>query len=212
MAALIGLLGGTFDPVHNGHLGVAAHLCEGLDMDSVRFVLSAAPPHRPAPDCPVEHRLAMLRAALEMDGRLVPDTRELERTGPSYSVWTLRSLRRELPDSHLCWIVGADAWLGLRSWYHWQELSSLAHFVVVTRPGWELEEDREAARLSRDTGMLRRHTAGASVLYDGPAIDVSASDVRRRIAAGEDVSDAVPGPVWDYIAKQHLYHRQQSTE
>jgi nicotinate-nucleotide adenylyltransferase len=132
------------------------------------------------------------------------DTRELDRAGPSYSVWTLRSLRRELPEASLFWIVGADAWLGLTSWYHWQEITSLAHLVVVKRPGWELP-DGTGARLSRDAGPLRRRTAGAAVLVDAPEMDVSASGIRRRIAAGVEVADSVPAPVLDYIQRNGLY-------
>jgi len=204
LPALIGLLGGTFDPVHNGHLAVARDLHRGLDAHSIRLILNAVPPHRTPPECPVEHRLAMLEAALGDDPKLVPDTRELHRTGPSYSVWTLRSLRREFPDASLCWIVGVDAWLDLKSWYRWYELSSLAHFVVVGRPGWELTGDA-LARLSRDAAELRRSRAGAAVLWDGPQIDVSASGIRSRIAAGEDVSDVLPPPVLTYIQRNELY-------
>lgn len=204
MPVLIGLLGGTFDPVHNGHLAVAAGLRDSLDADGVRFILNAIPPHRTPPECPAEHRLAMLEIALRRYERLTVDTRELDRGGPSYSVWTLRSLRRELPEASLCWIVGADAWLSLTSWYHWQEITSLAHVLVVKRPGWELP-DGTGARLARDPAPLRRRTAGAAVLVDAPEIEVSASDIRRRIANGEDIVDALPAPVLDYIQRNGLY-------
>jgi len=209
LSVLIGLLGGTFDPVHNGHLAVATHLRAELDMDSVHLILNARPPHRTPPVCSTEHRLAMLQAAVAGDGRLEVDTRELKRTGPSYSLWTLRSLRREFPHASLCWIIGADAWLGLTGWYHWYELSSLAHFVVVKRPGWSLSSGGMDG-LSRDSRGLRRRTAGARVLCDGPEIDLSASDIRARVAAGENVSGSVPAPVWSYISKEGLYGYQQS--
>lgn len=208
MAALIGLLGGTFDPVHNGHLAIAAHLRAELDMDNVRFILNAVPPHRTPPVGTVHHRLAMLNAALVREEHLLPDSRELERTGPSYSVWTLRALRREFPDASLCWIIGADAWPGLQSWFRWQELSSLAHFLVVKRPGWMLDD--AAGRLVRDTSVLRRRAAGAAVLCDAPEIHVSASGIRERIAAGGDASDRLPEPVWRYIRQNRLYGYQPS--
>lgn len=210
MAALIGLLGGTFDPVHNGHLAIARHLRADLDMHSVRFLINAVPPHRTPPACPVEHRLAMLQSALAGDEHLVVDTRELHRTGPSYSVWTLRSLRRSFPDAALCWIIGADAWLGLRSWFRWQELSSLTHFLVVRRPGWDLDADA-VTRLSHDKAVLRRRTAGAAVLCDAPQVDISASGIRERIAAGQTAADSLPEPVWSHIKGNRLYGFQPST-
>ena len=209
MARLIGLLGGTFDPVHNGHLAVAQRLRTGLKMAGVRLILNAVPPHRVPPVCPVQHRLSMLEGALAGEAGLTADTRELNRTGPSYSVWTLRSLRAELPDASFCWIVGADAWQGLKSWYHWYELSSLAHFVVVKRPGWVLSAD-QGRGLSRDVAELTRPAGGACVLVDGPWMDVSASGIRRRIAAGQDVSDSLPAAVWEYIRREHLYGYHQS--
>lgn len=201
---LIGLLGGTFDPVHNGHLAVARDVRDRLQADSVRFILNAVPPHRTLPECPAEHRLAMLDTVLSHETRLVSDTRELHRTGPSYSVWTLRSLRREFPHASLAWIVGADAWLGLQRWFHWHELSSLAHFLVVKRPGWEIPGDA-ATRLSRDSAALTRRAAGSAVLWDGPGVDVSASGIRQRIADGGDVSGALPNAVLEYIRRNKLY-------
>lgn len=204
MAALIGLLGGTFDPVHNGHLAVARDALETLGADSVRLILNAVPPHRTDPECPVEHRLAMLEAAATVDDRLIPDTRELGRKGPSYSVWTLRSLRQDFPEASLFWIIGVDAWLSLERWYRWYELSSLAHLVVVKRPGWDLSGN-EGAGLSRDIDALRRRSSGAMILCDGPGIDVSASGIRRRIASGEDVSEFVPEPVRQYLQRNRLY-------
>lgn len=210
MTAFIGLLGGTFDPVHNGHIAVARNLCDVLNMDSVRFLLNAVPPHRVPPECPVDQRLAMLESAIAGDERLVADTRELHRTGPSYTVWTLRSLRGDFPDSSLCWIVGADAWLGLTGWHRWHELSSLAHFIVVERPGCPLSGDA-SRRLSRDAGALRRRTAGSAVLCDGPGVDVSASEVRRCVASGRDASALVPPPVWEDIKRGRLYGYQPPT-
>lgn len=206
---MIGLLGGTFDPVHNGHLAIARAACVELGMSRVHLVLNAVPPHRTPPACAADHRLAMLRAAVAQHRCLVTDTRELERTGPSYTLWTLRSLRRELPQASLCWIVGVDAWLGMENWYHWYELSSLAHFVVVKRPGWALTGP-QAAPVSSDAQALRRSNAGARVLLEGPGLEVAASDIRARIAAGDDVESLLPAPVWEYIKGERLYGYQHS--
>lgn len=209
MTALIGLLGGTFDPLHNGHLAIARAACVDLGMNRVHLVLNAVPPHRTPPACALEHRLSMLRAAVAPQRFLEVDTRELERTGPSYTLWTLRSLRREFPQAALCWIVGVDAWLGMENWYHWHELSSLAHFVVVKRPGWALTGS-QAARLSSDANALTRSSAGARVLLEGPGLEVAASDIRARIAAGDEVESLLPAPVWEYIQGERLYGYQHS--
>ncbi|MBS1269329.1 MAG: Nicotinate-nucleotide adenylyltransferase [Gammaproteobacteria bacterium] len=209
MTTPIGLLGGTFDPVHNGHLAIAKYLCTGLNMQHVRFVLNASPPHRTLPACSVEHRLAMLEAVLADEDLLIPDIRELGRRGPSYTVWTLRSLRREFSDQPLCWIVGIDAWFGVRSWYRWYELSSLTHLLVVKRPGWELA-GRQISRASPNTKNLKRRAAGSVVLCDGPEVDVSASDIRHRIACRQDISSLAPEPVRNYIERKQLYGYRQS--
>jgi len=204
LTVLLGLLGGTFDPVHNGHLAIARDVRDALDLSGVRLIINALPPHREPPEASVEARLGMLEAALADGDDLTIDTRELDRTGPSFSIWTLRSLRREFPRASLCWIVGVDAWRGIRSWYHWHELSSLAHLVVVTRPGFDLDRSDERW-LTRDAGVLARRCAGGRVLHRGPDVDVSASGVRRRLAAGGDVSELVPPPVLEYIRRRHLY-------
>jgi len=209
LTTLIGLLGGTFDPVHNGHLAVARAVCAALDMSRVHLILNAQPPHREPPACAVGHRLAMLQTAAAGEPWVVTDTRELARTGPSYTLWTLRSLRRELPEASLCWIVGIDAWLDMGSWYHLHELSSLAHLLIVKRPGWELSST-QAAQLSRDVERLGRQTAGSRVLFEGPEMDVSATEIRTRIAARRDLEELLPAPVWAYIKREGLYGYQQS--
>lgn len=207
MTGPIGLLGGTFDPVHNGHLSIAREACRVFELGTVRFIVNARPPHRAPPRCAIEHRLAMLERAVAGDNRLLVDTRELNRAGPSYSVWTLRALRRDFPEAALCWMVGVDAWLGRKTWYRWYELSALAHFIVVERPGWTLPA-AETSALSRDPGDLKRRAAGTKVLFDGPQVDLSASIVRCRTAGRESLSGLLPDAVREYIEYQGLYaHR-----
>lgn len=130
----LALFGGTFDPVHLGHLSVAWEAAELLDAE-VRLMPASVPPHRPAPIANAEQRVAMLRAALQKQSRLTLDTRELERSGPSYTIDTLTELRAEQGDRPLVLLIGADAFAGLPGWHRWRELFEVAHIGVLSRPG-----------------------------------------------------------------------------
>jgi nicotinate-nucleotide adenylyltransferase len=132
----MGILGGTFDPVHYGHLRTAYELMEAVDFAEVRFLPAGIPPHRDAPHADAPTRLAMVRAAIEGEPRFIVDDRELRREGPSYSVDTLLDLRAEHPHRSLCLMVGMDAFLGLPQWHQWRRILQLAHIVVAHRPGW----------------------------------------------------------------------------
>ena len=135
MSEPIGLFGGTFDPIHNGHLRTAFELWQALRLAQVRFLPSGSPPHREAPLAAPELRLDMGRAAVEGNSAFVVDEREMRRTRGSYSVDTLLDLRREFPDRSLCLLLGMDAFLGMPHWHRWQEVLDLAHVIVAHRPG-----------------------------------------------------------------------------
>jgi len=140
MMQSIGILGGTFDPIHFGHLRMAQELAESLGLDEVRFIPAARPPHRAQPHGAAEARAEMVRLAISGNPRFVLDTREFERDGPSYMVDTLSCLRAEVgDDTPLCLLLGADAFLGLPTWHRWRELFQLAHVVVAHRPGVVLD-------------------------------------------------------------------------
>ena len=133
--APIGVFGGTFNPVHYGHLRSALELAERLELEHVRLMPSAEPPHRAAPRCSAEHRAAMVELAVAGEPRLLCDTRELRRPGPSYTVDSLIELREEFGSGRsLCMVLGCDALLGIDRWQRWQELLSLAHIVVIAQP------------------------------------------------------------------------------
>ncbi len=167
---MIGILGGTFDPIHHGHLRCAQELLQDLPLDEVRLVPCRIPPHRDTPQASAEQRLRMLKAALDGAPGLTVDDRELSREGPSYTVDTLHSLRAEFGATPLCLIVGMDAFNGLDRWHRWQELIGLAHIVVAHRPGWLPPQAGAVAELLSSHAIqsateLRARPAGRSLAW-----------------------------------------------
>ncbi|MEO8445271.1 MAG: nicotinate-nucleotide adenylyltransferase [Gammaproteobacteria bacterium] len=206
----IGIFGGTFDPVHVGHLRTAYELLTNLDLAEVRFIPSRIPPHRPPAVAPEALRLRMLEAALEGLPGFVVDDRELRRPGPSYMVDTLASLRQEVASRPLCLLLGLDAFALLPTWHRWRELPELAHLVIARRPGAATAPDGEAgellrARATTDPRELARLPAGRVLLLDVTQLDVSSSAIRRLVAAGGDPRFLVPDAVRELIEKTHIY-------
>ncbi len=209
----IGIFGGTFDPVHFGHLRPALELCEQLQLQRMLLLPCAVPAHRPEPQASMEQRLSMLHFAIENEPRLGVDLRELKRGGTSYMFDTLHSLRMEVGRRPLCLCMGLDAFLGLPGWHRWQELLELAHIVVAHRPGWELEMDSLEPDLQR---LLAVHLheggasqcdrpAGAVLLRPVTQLSISATDIRECIAEGRSSRYLMPEKVWSYIQKEKLY-------
>ncbi|WP_127477933.1 nicotinate-nucleotide adenylyltransferase [Sulfurivermis fontis] len=207
----VGILGGTFDPVHFGHLRAALEMLEVLGLAEVRLLPCGQPPHREPPRASATERLAMLELALAGQPGLRVDRRELERSGPSYMVDTLASLRAELGTAPLCLLLGSDAFLGLPQWHRWRELPRLAHLVVLHRPGWTLDavpaplaEMLAAQRISAAAELMRR-PAGGILLQPVTPLDISATAIRAQIAAGRSPRYLLPDAVWDYIRRRNLY-------
>jgi nicotinate-nucleotide adenylyltransferase len=216
LAPPIGLLGGTFDPVHFGHLRLAQELCEYLRLAEVRFVPAGVPPHRRRPETPPRHRLEMVRLAVEGNPAFRVDGREVEKEAPSYTVETLRDLRRELgEDQPLCLLLGADAFLGLTTWHEWRALFDLAHLAVAYRPGFPCTswddvmpgslESELARRQVHDPEALRDTPSGKVLVHEITLLDISASGVRGMIGAGRSPRYLVPERVLTYIRQHHLY-------
>lgn len=206
----IGILGGTFDPVHCGHLCLAVEMRRRLGLDTVRLVPASEPRLRASPVASATERRNMLRAAVAGLGALVVDERELERAGPSYTVDTLGEVRREHPGEPLCFIVGLDAFLRLDEWERWEEIPVLAHLAVARRAGVSPPGQGPIARLLRERGTadpaaLRRRPAGLVHVADLPLPDVSASEVRRRLVRGLRVDGLVPPAVLEVIERQGSY-------
>ncbi len=207
---MIGILGGTFDPIHHGHLRCAQELLQDLPLDEVRLVPSRIPPHRDTPHASVEQRLRMLKAALDGAPGFIVDDRELSREGPSYTVDTLHSLRAEFGTMPLCLIVGMDAFNSLDSWHRWQELIGLAHIVVAHRPGWLAPQTGAVAELLRRhaaqrSADLRAQPAGRVLPWPITGLDISASVIRAQVAAGKSPRFLVPDAVARIITAERLY-------
>ena len=209
----VALLGGTFDPVHVGHVGLADDAQRAFRAADVRLVPAADPPHRPPPGAQAGDRAAMVALAIQGVSRLTLDLRELERSGPSWTIDTLHALRAALgTQAPVAWLVGADSFLGLTSWKRWRELLELSHFIVAQRPGSLLEgglpTDLNAAVAGRwveDAAALRTSAAGRILRLHQPLQAHSATDLRQRIAAGASWRGLVPPAVADYIAEHRLY-------
>ena len=213
---MIGVYGGTFDPVHIGHLRTALDLHETLGLDEVRLIPARLPPHRDRPRAGPEQRLDLLRAAVDGQPGLVVDDRELSRPGPSYMVDTLRSLRDECGDRPLALILGMDAFLGLDRWHHWQRLFELAHVLVMRRPGIEppaqgvLADCLERRRVG-DAAALRAGPAGRILLCEVTPLAISATDIRERLRQGRSIRYLVPDAVWRKIHELGLYGPAENT-
>jgi nicotinate-nucleotide adenylyltransferase len=206
----LGIFGGTFDPVHFGHLRTAFELLQVLDLEEVRFIPAGQPPHRGAPSCDAPHRLAMVRAAVADQPGFVADDREVRRREPSWTVTTLRELRSESPERPLCLIVGMDAFLGLPSWHEWIDLPRLAHLVVARRPGASLPREGVLGRLlaERSTTLVADlHTApaGRVFVHEGTPLEISSTALREMILAGRDPRYLLPDPVRAYIRDTACY-------
>jgi nicotinate-nucleotide adenylyltransferase len=212
----LAILGGTFDPVHYGHLRLAAEVRDALGVPEVRLVPAADPPHRAAPHASARDRVAMLELALREFPGLALDTREIARGGKSYTVDTLTDLRAEVPERPLALLVGADAFRGLSTWHDWRSLFDLAHVVVVPRPGIDVAAGlpetlaREwRARHTEDARALRSARAGSIYVQPVTAQPISATAIRASLARGSagsvEIAGLLPGAVLAYIESNRLY-------
>jgi len=210
----IGILGGTFDPIHYGHLRPADEAREALGLSEVRLIPAARPPHRVEPVARAGDRLAMTHlAAGEYPGMRV-DEREFHRDGPSYTVTTLESLRAELgPEIPLCLLIGADAFAGFTTWHRWQDITALVHLVVLPRPDSAVSSDPASwpawarARAVRSAPELIRQPAGKVFYFNTSLQEISATDIRERIARGETISGLVPPAIERHIHQHRLYRK-----
>jgi nicotinate-nucleotide adenylyltransferase len=209
--APLGVFGGTFNPVHYGHLRSALELVERLQLAQLRLLPSAVPPLRELPSCTAEHRAAMVELAVAGEPRLVCDVRELRRSGKSYTIDSLTELREELgAQRSVCMIMGCDAVLDINAWYRWQDLLELAHIVVIARPGWALPERGEVAQWLQqhrlaDASELCQRAAGGILIEELRPQAISSTEIRAMLAAGQSARYLMPQSVLDYIQTHNLY-------
>lgn len=213
-AGPVGILGGTFDPIHYGHLRLAEDLCDALGLAQVRIIPVSVPPHRAAPRVTSQHRLQMARLAVQGNPRFVLDDRECRREGPSYTVDTLTELRDEVgAERALCLLMGIDAFLGLTTWSRWQQLFDLAHVVIAHRPGFSLDVDalpqalaeQVKSRWAPEANVLHQRPGGAVLRQAVTPLDISATAIRAEIRDGRSPRYLLPDSVLDYIHRNQLY-------
>lgn len=207
------MLGGTFDPIHNGHVVSALEAGRILGAACVYLLPCHIPPHDKSPSAPATHRLNMLKALSESVPELIIDERELHRERPSYTFDSVREVRESWGDEIcLVWIIGWDSLQALDTWYRWQEIFDYANIAVVQRPGYfQLNNPILEEALSDrwiDADQLPASPHGKISLLTTPEKDLSSSEIRRKIAAGEPVEEDIPPAVWDYIRQHRLYNIQ----
>ena len=211
----VGILGGTFDPIHYGHLRLAEEMLDLAGLKQIRFIPTGMPPHRDMPKVTPQHRSAMVELAIADQPAFVLDDREVSRTSKCYTVDTLRELRKEMGDNQpLCLLMGGDAFLHLHTWYEWEQLFELAHIVVGYRPGFTLEERIHTAvpalqqqyqlRLCA-VAELSQQPAGRIVELAIPKLEISATLIRNRVAENHSIRYLLPNAVAAYINQHHLY-------
>ena len=215
MSEPVGLFGGTFDPIHSGHLRTAYELWQSLRLAQVRFLPTGNPPHREASLAPTELRVQMVQAAISGNEAFVVDDRETRREGLSYSVDTLLDLRRDFPERSLCLLLGMDAFLGMPHWHRWRDIFDLAHVVVAHRPGWKAPITGPLGEImvDRGTGSVRElHAAPAGRVYVHAVtqLEISSTELRQLILAGRDLRYLVPDAVRELIMASGCYARRSA--
>ncbi len=206
----IGIFGGTFDPIHNGHLRIALEALEELSLSAVHFIPCGQSPLRSEPTAANDMRLRMVKAAVEEEERFIVDTREMKRGGPSYTFDTLVGLRDEYKESSMCLFLGMDAFLSLPRWHRWKELIDLAHIVIAHRPGWKAPTEgplgafvREHLAESSQDIVTKRE--GSLFVLPVTQLEISATKLRSSIRLGLDPKYLVPESVRAIIKETECY-------
>jgi len=211
----MGVFGGTFDPIHYGHLRSAFEMLQALRFDEVRFIPCGDPPHRGATFADAELRFRMVDAAISGQDGFVSDDRELRREGLSYSIDTLIDLREEFPERSLGLIVGMDAFLGLPQWHRWDEILKFAHIVVAHRPGWKAPDIGPLGDLITEHGThrvddLHEASCGRIHIHAVTQLEIASTEIRDLVAAGRDPRFLMPDAVRDVIEETGIYMNDMS--
>ncbi len=210
---MIGIFGGTFDPIHYGHIKPALSVKQALHLSQLFFIPNRVPPHRETPWLSVEQRLALLKTALQDYPDIIVDERELNRAGPSYMVDTLKSLKQDFPDEELCLIIGMDAFYGISSWYEWRSVFDLCRLVVTTRPGFDRSEIATqmnsddycflAQKMSDDINTFTAQESPQEkvkiLLQSVPQLDISSTQIRDNMHNSEIISQWMPAQAYQKL-------------
>ncbi|EMI5492511.1 nicotinate-nucleotide adenylyltransferase [Providencia stuartii] len=207
------LFGGTFDPIHYGHLRPVEALAKQVGLEKVILLPNHVPPHRPQPEASPTQRLEMVRLAIQDNPLFTIDTRELERNSPSYTIETLTTLRKEMgSEQPLAFIIGQDSLLSINTWHGWEQLLNNCHLLVCSRPGYatNFSDPQMQAWLAEhktdDPNQLSHTPSGYIFLGDTPLVDISATEIRKNLNSGQLNSNLIPPAVMSYIQQQQLYH------
>ena len=215
-STLVGIFGGTFDPIHYGHLRIAEEIVKTAGLQKLYFVPAGMPRLRHSPVASPQHRVEIVRLAIQKNPDFVLDEREINRDGVSYSIDTVREFKQEFGEEiRLCFVLGADAFINLSEWNNWKELFNLCHFIISTRPGYSLtsinellpKELREecSQRWVSNTVNLRKNSSGLIFIASTTMLDISATSIRAHIAVGRSVRHLVPSVTVNYISENKLY-------
>ena len=216
MTQPVGILGGTFDPVHNGHLHLATTFLKELDLAELRFIPLNTPPHRTAPLASAEQRLEMLKLAVENQANLKVDNCETRRDGVSYTIDTLKHLRKILDETPICLLMGMENFNTLNLWHQWQSLSDYAHIVIANRPSNDnVSSDNKLTNeemknfmddsITQSVEDLHQQPAGLIMQLDVPMLDISSTQIRNNFQTNLNSDSLLPNKVLDFIQTHHLY-------
>jgi nicotinate-nucleotide adenylyltransferase len=206
----IGILGGTFDPIHFGHLRTALEIYQSLHLSHVKIIPCFQPVHRKLPTATPEQRLAMVKLATESEPALKVDNCEIKRKTPSYMIDTLEYLLKSTTHPPLCLIMGIDAFLGFPSWHRYEDILRVAHLIIVHRPNYQLPSTGILAELlkqclTKNPNDLHEHSVGKILFHPVTPLEISASDIRRQIATGKVPRYLLPDNVYQYIQQHGIY-------
>jgi len=207
---LIAIFGGTFDPIHLGHLNIAEQCVNQLKINKLYFMPCATPAHKSASNISADDRAHMVKLAISHNQQFALDDRELKRTGASYSVLSLREIRQEFPDQSILFLIGMDSLNTLSTWYHWLEITQLCHLVICKRPGQTFSPSQETLTyLNQATTTyhndLKAFKSGKAFFLDTPEFDIASTQIRKNLNESDSINQLLPTAVLDYIKLNDLY-------
>lgn len=204
----LAIFGGTFDPIHYGHIQPLEYAAKQCELDEIIVMPCHLPPHKAKPNISKEHRVTMIKLAIENNPLFKIDLFEINRNSPSYTIDTLTYFKKNYPIYDLCFFMGQDSYFNLTKWYKWQEILTLAKIVVLSRPmTTKTFPDNEflSPYLCKDLRQFRIQKQGCILTLETPMLNISSSEIKRMLKLGEDVSKLMPESVLNYIQTHHLY-------